>query len=94
MNELREFRESFGGADRRAINRHSVRVYVFGGRRYTLDRNLSAVPHYFTLYRHDPRHLIQPEVKVNGLRCWGDGLSWPKAVALAAEAVQVEGGAA
>jgi hypothetical protein len=88
MRELTEKREAFGGGDGRAINKHSVRVYEHDGRLYTLDRTLDGCPPFFTLFRRPASGEGMSEtIRVNGAEHWGSGLSWPKAEAVAVEAV-------
>ena len=74
ISELKDRRERFGG-DKRAINRHSVRVYECAGQTFTLDRVNDACPPYFTLGQDSTGKTLP----VNGERLWGDGWSWGKA---------------
>lgn len=91
--ELVEKRERFGGGsayrDSRAINRHSVRVFEYKGRKYTLDRTLDSVPPFYTLTRQPESGFgIGVTVKVNGRDSWGEGWSWSRAVANALHAIR------
>ena len=88
MRELAEKRETFGGSDGRALNKHSVRIYEHEGRLFTLDRTLDACPPFFTLTRQPASgEGLSETIRVNGEDHWGDGYSWPRAVGLAVEAV-------
>lgn len=79
--------ESYGGGDGRAINRHRSRVYVDKGENagdhYMLSRTLSGAPMFFEAYGPYPKDFrgFLPRLKVKGVECWGDGLSWKKATA-------------
>lgn len=88
MRELLEKRETFGGGDGRAINKHSVRVYEHEGRLYTLDRTLDACPPFFTLTLQPASGSgLSETIKVQGRGCWGDGYLWRRAEAIAVEVV-------
>lgn len=88
--EIREERGRFGG-DARSINRHSVRVYEWRGRRYTLDKTLDGVPPFYTLFgKPDSGYGVSRVVKVNGKEYWGDRLAWRMAEEMAFDAIMKE----
>jgi len=79
---------------RQAINKHSIRGFKSPGddRIFYLDRNLSADPHYYILYYFDfpiswGRGQIARTMEIDGETEWGDGLSWPKAIKVAKQAI-------
>lgn len=79
------------GNDSRAINKHSSKVYEdVQGNTYILDRNLSICPPCFEAIGPIPKNFqgICPVIPVNGLRLWGDGLSWRKAERIFLDAVE------
>lgn len=86
--ELPELRDRYGGGDGRAIGRHSERVYQYGPTRYILSRELDADPKCYNLHYFKPGKTFATTIPVGGSDYWGDGLSWPKAEALAYEAVK------
>ena len=89
--ELPEYRKLFSlnKTDRDQAERHSIRVYQYGGSRYTLDRCLGLDPPGYVLYYQDKRHtVITPVIKVEGQELWGEGMAWARAESKAKEAVQ------
>jgi hypothetical protein len=89
--ELPEYRKTFGlnKTDQAGIERHSIRVYQYGGSRYTLDRCLSLNPPGYILYFQDKRQEeITPVVRVEDQELWGEGISWARAEEKAHQAIQ------
>lgn len=79
---LVEVRREVYGHDRRAINRHSERVYqAQSGNHYRLSRCLDGCPPFFEAYgpyRQDHCGVL-PRLYVNGCEYWGDGWTWNQA---------------
>ena len=98
ITELTVERERFGGCkhDRLSINRHSVRVYEYNGRKYTLDRTLDSLPPFFTLSRHPASgYGLSTTIRVGDhvfspADHWGDGWTWKRAVAAAMQVIRKE----
>ena len=96
-HEIRDEREVYGH-DKRAINRHSVRVYKVPGHddKIYLNRTLDGCPPFFELYtfpnaafnEQQGRVTFSQRIKVKGKEHWGSGLSWPKAIELAGGAIE------
>lgn len=87
-HEVPHSRETFGG-DERAINRHSQRQYKVPGHDpiIYIDRNNSGCPPFYKLFYFNPGATLATTIQVDGKEYWGDGLSWPKAIAKASETI-------
>lgn len=77
-------RDTFGGNDGRAINRHSERMYINqNGELFQLDRTLDAYPKFFTLvgpFRVHYVGVLHAFPIELGKSTWGEGMSWPNAI--------------
>ncbi len=89
---MKEISRDYYGRDERAINKHSNRVYEHNSIEYTLDRNLSGVPPFFSLYYFPKKSrsgfAISKIIPVEGSEYWGDGLTWRQAIVLAKRRVK------
>ena len=79
--ELLNSRERYGG-DKSAINRHSIRVYMYNGKTYVLDRTTDCNPRFYELYERTDG-IFSKTIKIFGKRYWGDGISWKHAIKIA-----------
>ena len=102
--ELRDERETYGGGDGKAINRHSVRVYKIPGHddKIYLDRTLDGCPPFFHLYTFPNAALNErsgyttfaENIPVKGKEYWDVGerkshaTAWKLAVIMAGEALE------
>jgi hypothetical protein len=80
--ELKDRREVFGH-DKRAINRHSIRIYQdpIDKRIYQLDKQLDGIPPFYTAYGPMTENFqgVAPVLKVEGQERWGSAYSWREA---------------
>jgi len=88
---LKEISREIFGHDEKAINKHSVRIYIDeNGNLWQLDRTLDGCPPFYSACGpYSPTFQgVLPALRVDGLNYWGSGLSWKKALPMFFEAVR------
>jgi hypothetical protein len=95
LKEVSSARKTIGN-DKNAINRHSLRRYLYQSEQYEIDRTLDASPPFYTLSLLPPisssggylNRIPSLIIPVEGNQYWGDGLSWKTAEKIAFEAIK------